>query len=222
MKGVRAWNWSVFLWSGVLCVAACGKRTEAIEFDLHTLMDVQADLQDGRGIDRLDELRALAASSSSQVRLRAHFLLGHSALQRSRVALELAQGVAGTRQQWVDALRLARQAEREWRTANEGMGDWALARRNAERARLWAEEIIELATSAGQELDTSNGTSASSEPDADQPTTPVPQPQEAVQQALPMASLKELEQRLDAQEQQKLNERASRPELDRVEVERDW
>lgn len=212
-------------YSGYLLVCAalslsCGYASQEADMEQAQLNEVQAALQAGRGLQWERQLRELTASADRAHASQAQSLLAHLALQRSRVAADLAQGLAGKRQHWIDAVRHARAAEMGWRQVHEQTGSDDVARRNVWRAQQWTRELLALAEQAGESVEDEGGSTQNEQ------QTEIDDSQGAsagaLKPQLPDAQVLELEQRLESQRELQLQRRAAQPTVDRVEVERDW
>jgi hypothetical protein len=131
--GERAYRDGRFADAAAAFAQEIGARGDAAPAELHYDLALAAlaagDLQQAQ-----DAVAQAARSDDAELQRRCAFVQGHVAWQRGEAAAKLALQVEAEPFAFKPALEQIALAGAEWRAAATGAGDWAAARRNAERA----------------------------------------------------------------------------------------
>jgi hypothetical protein len=151
------------------------------------------------------------------------FLRGNLALAQSEQKLAQAEAAFGKPADWIEAVRLNKLAELQWKAARGASRDWPAARRNIERAQARREEVMRRAAAAGVDADPHAGQDNSlteqappKDPSDEAPSAPPLPPPPSPER------IDALLERMQNQEDKKRSERRAQPGLDSPAVERDW
>ncbi len=151
------------------------------------------------------------------------FLRGNVAFARSAAAAKQAGSVESEPFAFDAALALGESARNAWQAAAMSRPDWPAARRNAERAVRWLEQLQAQKAAADDQK-----SKAKKEPDAPKPKLPPPdenkkpEPEKPPTDELSRDEVRRLLDKLAAKEREKVRLRRSQQQAASIEVQRDW